>query len=1259
MKRLIPLLLIAIAGTAQAIVIDGDFTDWTGADLKAMDTYWGMTLGADPSDPDAAPIEGGTVPAGTDATYLFNDHYDDSRDIVAFYFNDDGENVFFRIDFFDLKLYAESSGGVDAYVMVDTNPAQGETWLPDYTDCQTDMPWDLAFCVYDSVNYEVKAGVAGQPSTGEPLLGPRWHAELDSLEFGVAHSVLLDHGWDGSRVLRFQVFTCRDGTNGGAGEVPDHSDLTDAMTDDDRGFSDDTLNGSISSADRFTGRGKWAVVMHGNQPFLNERLIQSRIDKSTDPLEPIQGVGLYRAIETAELTGMPVQVHLSGTLSLGIEWADPGFNQRIADGVDAGLVELTGGFFSEHMMPFFNGAVNRRSIQLGTELIKDFYGVDNTGLPVFWIPERTARGDFYQDILAANSQFGYQYKAVILDENTHHHNWFGYDFVWDDVPGNDVQVDDNDVHKIHEYNGMKILFIDRYAQMWKTETMYPQFYGMAYEKSLQIGLRAKLIDLAMHADQAQLLLCMEDWEDYAGEPYRALASARNPDGHEIVTTWIANHQWIAMTTPNAILRNEVDITGDGNGDVWDTVTDEPITNHLPPYFGNQMPPYWLNDQLPIQSYGWLLDSADGNDPDSSHYPDFENVDNDPRNDSWDDGYQNWYWGSAWEWSFKDMVPAIRGWQYDISGTGAYPRFPLPNNLAMGALWNWNNGTETPSAQGIIPQTWNALETTSAENDLVDLAVYSYLAMLYEIAWHDEYTVRSLTEEEADDDTKGVMVHWMLPACNHVRDVNMILAAAEWADANPAAATVAEARDVDLDGEDEYLLHNDRLFLVFENNGGRLVKAYYRDGSGRPLEVVGTSIVQPDRGSEDEGLDRFTSDDSDDEINRLSCFREEGYVNDMYQVIPGSGSLTFYSSDLKIRRRVSLGAGSDFLTAQYQLDPSLTGIQVEFGLSPNTWDMMFNGKTNLQMVGGPSVDLIGMRNLAGGQAFIRYQDAEYVYADRMDRDVTIALTRRVVVSLNNEDCGLQLCFGEDTGPERPVIQWAGILANPYDGGSPGQMKVIAAVEPPDNIARVRLYYGGMQNDMLAEPMYLLDMHDDGQAGDDAAGDGVFTFAVDLAAGLPASRFAILVDAVDQQGDVSDLWPYLTVTGTTAAGSPPMTIDDVRTRMSDYLTVHGYIGEGARASSSILLGGYYQTEVTPQGGEMTLFVQIPGAAGTVNTVELGYDGLPLGIFLEPVGLDFYVVSMEFGAGIPVGRYMLTVQAYESTGGISNLWPYWEIR
>ena len=100
-----------------------EFQDWSAADLRALD----------PND-DEYKFEDGSNDAG--------------RDLIAFYSHDDGTNLYFRIDFFDL-LYGNENDQVDVYVAIDCADG-GATWLPDYSDTQTSYPWEACVGVYNS-----------------------------------------------------------------------------------------------------------------------------------------------------------------------------------------------------------------------------------------------------------------------------------------------------------------------------------------------------------------------------------------------------------------------------------------------------------------------------------------------------------------------------------------------------------------------------------------------------------------------------------------------------------------------------------------------------------------------------------------------------------------------------------------------------------------------------------------------------------------------------------------------------------------------------------------------------------------------------------------------------------------------------------------------------------------------------------------------------------------------------------------------------
>lgn len=180
-----------------------EFQDWTHADLRALD------VNGDP--------------------HLFgDDNRNTARDLIAFYTHDDGTNVYFRADFFDLGFQHEE-GGVDVYVAIDCAPGGNvDGWLPDFTDTRWDQQWDVCVGVYDSVNYAVyDAAYAAHPGA---FLGSYWRADLDAVEFGITRSFLVDQGWDGSSPFDMVVFTARDGTQSGAGNINSFaSDVVDTI----------------------------------------------------------------------------------------------------------------------------------------------------------------------------------------------------------------------------------------------------------------------------------------------------------------------------------------------------------------------------------------------------------------------------------------------------------------------------------------------------------------------------------------------------------------------------------------------------------------------------------------------------------------------------------------------------------------------------------------------------------------------------------------------------------------------------------------------------------------------------------------------------------------------------------------------------------------------------------------------------------------------------------------------------------------------
>jgi hypothetical protein len=360
-----------------------EFQDWTHADCRALD-------GA------------GTAVGGR---YNHNDGRDDSRDLIAFYSREEGDNYYFRVDLYDLALGAET-GSLDIYVAIDC-AFGGQAWMPDFTDVQVDPNHAYEVCIklYDTFNHDVID--SGFNSIGG-FVGAYYNSEIDAVEFGISRQTLINQGWNGSSVMYFTVMTVRDGSNGGAGEISGGSgttsDATDTFFDDGRGFDDGVINGAIAS-NAGTGRAKYASIAHGNQSINQAEALRVHI---YDP-PTFNKTGFIRTLDTHEIFNVPINLHLSGSLIVASRWAEaapgddpltdgPAFLNRVAEFVNADQQDgkpgsLIGGVFAEHIMPYFEGAANASSIQLFNELMLNEFGLTPADVPVMHTPERVIRSN--------------------------------------------------------------------------------------------------------------------------------------------------------------------------------------------------------------------------------------------------------------------------------------------------------------------------------------------------------------------------------------------------------------------------------------------------------------------------------------------------------------------------------------------------------------------------------------------------------------------------------------------------------------------------------------------------------------------------------------------------------------------------------------------------------------------------------------------------------------------------------------------------
>ncbi len=832
-------------------VIDGNFLDWKASDVRVLD-----------------PCE--------DA-YVFNDGYDSSRDLVAFYSREGRDNYYFRVDIHELGLFAENSH-LNIYLAIDC-ASGGQTWLPDFADTQTDTPWEVCVAIDNATVWNVFRHDWSTSNTA--FKGVRFNSALDSVEFALDKALLKSYGWTDGQELRFQIYTTKDGTNGGLGEIPgsDVVDAAGATIDRGGGF----LRGNVLS-NASTGRAKYAFIYHANQSINQAKDIRDWVERNEPPGSATNKTGFVRGLDTIENYGVKGNLHISGSLTSALQWAQPSFINRVKAMESAGKVKIIGGVLAEHIMPYFeNNAsaglfVNSESIRQRDNLLKNVFGLSQTP-KVFWTPERVIRGQTFQDILYydANVSSPTGYTATILDDKYHIMDWFY---------SSNLGLLGQNKFKLHKINNVLTFLINGVrvgAELPPSDASVQSTYGYYdpdgakfwnQDSGLHIGTRKLLIERAMDSDQQKLVLVFDDWEAYAGRSFTDATANPNPDNWDKTVRWIANKQWIETVTLEDVLSRN-----------WTPVD------------------HGTNINLPIKTYCWLNRATQGS-------------------------YDNWYWGSSLEESFANRKPFVRA------------GVTIPSNRTYGHI---------NTAGTILRDAWDAVRNAPG-GQMKEYASMVYNTLTYETAWHDQQG----SKWDGPDTTWNPISGWALYLHGHIRYATIISSAARWAQevaGGQWSAVSVQSADIDLDGEPEYILKNNKVFAVFERIGGRLVAAFAYDPAVGALQLIGATATN----REHEGEEVATK--------QTSAFREMNggvYENALYNVSVWSSSITFISPDNHIRKTIALY--SDTLTANYS--ETVTGaVYIRFGIVPNAYDMYFNGKTNVVAIS--SAPVFGFRNLSGG------------------------------------------------------------------------------------------------------------------------------------------------------------------------------------------------------------------------------------------------------------------------------------------------------
>ncbi|WP_158279833.1 alpha-amylase family glycosyl hydrolase [Coraliomargarita sinensis] len=865
-----------------------EFTDWTIDDLLVLDEYDGN----------------GTNNQGSDI-YKAYDGFDSSRDIVAFYFRDGGGDgkLYFRIDFHDLRPFAEE-GNLDAYVVIDTgNTDIGESALPDEVDTRTEMKWEAIVALYETSSGAVYIDTApGENTTviGEDLFAKGvvrrdqasvngfdkayYNADLDAVEYSISRQALLDAGWNGdAESLNFQVFTTRDGTQNsptpGAGDIGGRSDIRDTIYDDflaSAYFRDQSnIAGdksvlrswfSRSGSNDRGKRAKVAMLTHDNQAILPASDMHGRINDGA-------GAGYFRLIDAHESFDVPVNLHITPTLASALQWAavDPAVNRPWRDGPTlngriSGLLlsdnaMLFGTTFAGQVTPYASQSFTADSIAMADDVLSDIYSTPPSQ-NIFWPAERVLDDATLGDI--ANMGFTY----AMADQMRHHFSWFGR-----------TSALGEGGYRINQVNGIGLLPIHDFASGFLFQTE---------DNGLNIPLRELLSRRARSETQDQLLSLLADWGSFS--------TKAQADAYDTNLRWLANRPWIEIVSLEDVISGDVDLSepADSTGDDWGVVD---------------------------RGTGQTLEKT------AKDYIDYATQGN----------YDNWYYGQPGrEEGLFDKVFDIR------SGIS------LPDNF--GEI----------GSTGIADDAWTDVGTIASDvSGQGRLGRSTAHAAMFVTAFHDQPTadLRKFSTGDYINPDSGFnsLANFSKRAQAQMRFASIYQRVDVWSAAPPLTATAVQ-EDVDLDGEVEYLLYNETSFAVFEAIGGRCVAAFARKPStGEVYQIIGTQPAYAGSANEEEGIANVVNGKPGS--HRTSAFKDwfadgpgggtSQYVNAVYTVTAaGANGWMFTAPGGHIVKTVTLPDDRSVLTGDYSLSGDVNKLYVRFGLSPDLWNLIRRGQYDL-------------------------------------------------------------------------------------------------------------------------------------------------------------------------------------------------------------------------------------------------------------------------------------------------------------------------
>ena len=266
------------------------------------------------------------------------------------------------------------------------------------------------------------------------------------------------------------------------------------------------------------------------------------------------------------------------------------------------------------------------------------------------------------------------------------------------------------------------------------------------------------------------------------------------------------------------------------------------------------------------------------------------------------------------------------WYTDWAATASHSDYHDPQ---------WNYGT-------VWNDAYNNL-MSAPNNSLSQLGWYTLMINLHETGWH----------------TDGEIAGWEHRYSSHIKNANVYVEAARWVNGDFTQTTACFFSDIDHDGGEELIIHNDKVFFVFEGIGGKANWIFYKDESGNGYSVVGSDVAYY---SETDG---DYNESSNNHVAALSDVSPD-QQNSIYDIIINESTGDLVSATLSqwgVSKTIELEANNKYLDITYNFSGE-TGF-IKSGWTPDLLDLIWSGKSHLQRIWGDYGSYCGQRNLANG------------------------------------------------------------------------------------------------------------------------------------------------------------------------------------------------------------------------------------------------------------------------------------------------------